>query len=183
MDQKWILLILLILVFYQSKFNLIFLQISNCYIVIALKCSLVFLLVLCFWVPRNTEVIYINAPIFHILEITSGAVQITVKEGESYEISCKPAEIGGMIVWFRVLDKSGMEFIASFSTSGLQKSSAPFKPTFSAAKINQNILILNSFNKIDDSGMYSCASIKNNELKFGQVTQLVVGEFYFINLV
>lgn len=117
--------------------------------------------------------------------MTPGAGKdMLVKEGERVEIKCHPPEGGSMIVWFRVLDKSGMEFIASFSNNGLQKSNTA-KPSsaFSYTKILQYTVILESFNKANDNGLYSCASLRNSELKFGQVTRLVGGEFCFTNLV
>ncbi|XP_070695252.1 T-cell surface glycoprotein CD8 alpha chain [Pempheris klunzingeri] len=108
-------------------------------------------------------------------KMTSGAGEdITVKEGQSVDINCVPSEKGTMIVWFRVLENSGLEFIASFSTYGILKSmSANIPSTFNHDKISQNILTLASFNKARDSGTYSCAGLyKGNELKFGKVTRL-----------
>ncbi|XP_032368777.1 T-cell surface glycoprotein CD8 alpha chain isoform X2 [Etheostoma spectabile] len=107
--------------------------------------------------------------------ITSGVGEDrTVKEGEQVEITCIPQEVGSIVVWFRVLDTSGMEFIASFSSNGLLKSpAASFPSTFSQSKIQQNILTLKSFSKSRDSGVYNCASLKANELKFGVATRLV----------
>lgn len=128
----------------------------------------------------------ITAPILlHLLEMTSGAGQdVLVQEGERVEIVCSPSEKGTLNIWFRVLDKSGMEFIASFSERGLQK---PYtdKPssTFTYTKIERNIIILPSFYKASDSGLYSCASLKGSQLKFGNVTRLAGGEFCFTNLV
>ncbi|XP_034726048.1 T-cell surface glycoprotein CD8 alpha chain isoform X2 [Etheostoma cragini] len=107
--------------------------------------------------------------------ITSGAGEDrTVKEGEQVEIKCKPQDTNAMVIWFRILDTSGMEFIASFSNSGELKSpAASFPSTFSQSKIKQHILTLQSFSESRDSGVYSCASLKANELKFGEETQLV----------
>nr|AIC33815.1 T cell surface glycoprotein CD8 alpha chain [Lutjanus sanguineus] len=109
-------------------------------------------------------------------KIHSGAgEEKTVKEGEQVEIKCEPGKKGTLIVWFRVLDTSGMEFIGSYSTSGMRKPNigAP-SPSFSETKIAQHTLILKSFNKDKDVGIYSCASlIRGVELKFGQITRLV----------
>lgn len=180
MDQKWI-HILVILVFYQSKFNPNFTDKSIHYHVAALNCSPACLLVFCLWVVND-----ITAPILlHLLEMTSGAGKdMLVKEGERVEIKCQPSELGTMIIWFRVLDKPRMEFIASFSNNGLKKPNTD-KPSsaFSDTKIGQNTLILESFSKASDSGLYICASLKGSELKFGEVTRLVGGEFCFTNLV
>ncbi|KAF1391335.1 hypothetical protein PFLUV_G00041050 [Perca fluviatilis] len=45
--------------------------------------------------------------------------------------------------------------------------------TFSDSKMQQNILTLKSFNKTQDSGAYSCASLKGSVLHFGVTTRLV----------
>ncbi|XP_070758886.1 T-cell surface glycoprotein CD8 alpha chain [Enoplosus armatus] len=108
--------------------------------------------------------------------ITSGAVEEkTLKEGDLFEINCNPGELGTMIVWFRMLDKSGMEFIASCAMTGKMKTSTPsFTSIFRDTKFQQHVLILKSFNKTRDSGVYSCASLyKGNELIFGKLTRLV----------
>ena len=111
-------------------------------------------------------------------------MEISAKEGEQIEISCVPAGAGTMIVWFRVLDTSGMEFIGSYSVTGIKKTTTTNPSSvFTDTKIAQNKLILKSFNKDKDVGIYSCASLyRGNELKFGPVTRLVGGEFCFINL-
>lgn len=118
-----------------------------------------------------------------LLEMTSGAgetiiLKENIKDGERIEISCTPSGAGTLIVWFRVRDKFGMEYIASFSNNGVKKSNtAQPSSEFVDSKIMQNILILKSFNKDRDSGDYSCGSLyKGVELKFGQVTRLVGGE-------
>ncbi|XP_010879110.1 T-cell surface glycoprotein CD8 alpha chain [Esox lucius] len=94
------------------------------------------------------------------------------KDGESVRITCVPKTKGTMVIWFRVKENSGMEFIASFST----KDSTPKTPlnsvVFSDENIGKNILIIKSFQKARDSGAYSCASINSNALVFGEVTRL-----------
>lgn len=59
----------------------------------------------------------------------------------------------------------------------MKKSSGPLDPSFSDTKMQNQKLVLNNFKKHKDSGVYSCASLKSNELKFGEVTRLVGGEF------
>uniref|UniRef100_A0A8C9XLS5 T-cell surface glycoprotein CD8 alpha chain n=1 Tax=Sander lucioperca TaxID=283035 RepID=A0A8C9XLS5_SANLU len=126
------------------------------------------------WIPILVILVFCQ-------KMTSGAGEdIVAKEGEQVEITCKPHDMGSMVIWFRVLDTSGMEFIASFSSIGLTKSTAAsFPSTFSNSKIQQNILILKSFNKAQDSGVYCCAALKNNGLKFGITTRLVGGDTCF----
>lgn len=92
----------------------------------------------------------------------------------SVDVKCRPSELGSLIIWFRVLDKGGVEYIGSFSSHGLRRSS--LNPLFSDTKVKQNILTLQAFNKARDSGVYSCASLfKGVELNFGKVTRLVGG--------
>lgn len=108
--------------------------------------------------------------------VTSGALQETiVREGQNADITCNPKEKGSISIWFRVLDKSGMEFIASYGQNGLKKTqTTPPSSSFSEAKILSNTLVLKSFKKDKDSGIYSCASLyQGKELKFGEVTRLV----------
>ncbi|XP_040890940.1 T-cell surface glycoprotein CD8 alpha chain [Toxotes jaculatrix] len=106
-------------------------------------------------------------------KMTSGTGDRTVRDGEPVEIHCQPADPFSMVMWFRVQDNSGMEFIASFSRDGTLKTpSIPLPQAFSATKIKQHILTLKSFKKAQDSGVYGCASIQSNTLKFGKVTRL-----------
>ncbi|XP_018555782.1 T-cell surface glycoprotein CD8 alpha chain isoform X1 [Lates calcarifer] len=105
--------------------------------------------------------------------MTSGDGDVRVMEGESVEIKCKPPEeFYSTLIWFRVLDNSGMEFIASFSRGGSLKAPKALPPAFNMDKISKDILKLNSFSKARDSGTYICASIQNNAVKFGEVTQV-----------
>ncbi|XP_010792042.1 T-cell surface glycoprotein CD8 alpha chain [Notothenia coriiceps] len=107
-------------------------------------------------------------------EMTSGAViDRAVKEGKSVQINCEPLEMGHMVIWFRHLDTTGMEFIASFTNNGMPKStensiSKLFRPSTS----RPISLTLQSFNQIRDSGVYSCASLKGNKMIFGNPTRL-----------
>lgn len=101
-----------------------------------------------------------------------------MKEGAQVDIHCLPSQKGALIVWFRVRDKSWMEFIASFS-NGLKKDTQNSPSSvFTHGKIGRDILTLKSFHQETDSGLYCCASLyKGKELSFGQVTQLRGGEF------
>lgn len=106
-----------------------------------------------------------------------------VKEGELVDIKCKPAQSGSLLIWFRVLPKN-MEFIGSFSPSGLPKSpTASLDSSYGFSKISNGILSLKKFKKSTDSGIYSCAFLKGTQLMFGDVTRLVGGEFCFLYLV
>lgn len=107
-----------------------------------------------------------------------------VNQGEEVPINCEIPEGQGMVTWFRVLDKSGIEFIVSYSNSQIKAKSPVyerFRMTVEAGKVKK--LVLKSFNKDTDSGVYSCACIKSNEMKFGPITRLVGGKFLSISLV
>uniref|UniRef100_A0A673ZCR8 T-cell surface glycoprotein CD8 alpha chain-like n=1 Tax=Salmo trutta TaxID=8032 RepID=A0A673ZCR8_SALTR len=95
-------------------------------------------------------------------------------DGERVEITCAPVSKtkSNMVIWFRVQDNAGMEFIASFSTKDGMKKTDFNNEVFSEEQINKNILILKAFKKARDSGVYSCASINGNALVFGEVTRL-----------
>ncbi|KAM9859859.1 T-cell surface glycoprotein CD8 alpha chain isoform 2-T2 [Aulostomus maculatus] len=105
--------------------------------------------------------------------ISLGAVAKSVlPEGQQVEIKCRPAEVGTSIQWFRVQDNSGMHFIVSTSNTGLRRPDSSIPSAFSDKKLKEDVLILKSFSRSVDSGVYSCASLKNNQLKFGEVTRL-----------
>ncbi|XP_077384999.1 T-cell surface glycoprotein CD8 alpha chain [Festucalex cinctus] len=120
------------------------------------------------WIPILATLLFYN-------KLTAGVgIDVKSKEEQRIEMKCRPSDIGSMITWFRVVDKSGMEFLASFSNNGMAKSeSKSFSSIFSDLRIREDILILKSFDKGRDSGIYSCASLKNNELIFGDVTRLL----------
>ncbi|XP_014022918.2 T-cell surface glycoprotein CD8 alpha chain isoform X1 [Salmo salar] len=95
-------------------------------------------------------------------------------DGKRVEITCAPVSKikSNMVIWFRVQDNAGMEFIASFSTKDGMKKTDFNNEVFSEEQINKNILILKAFKKARDSGVYSCASINGNALVFGEATRL-----------
>ncbi|KAK5934377.1 hypothetical protein CgunFtcFv8_014782 [Champsocephalus gunnari] len=107
-------------------------------------------------------------------EMTSGAIiDMAVKEGESVQINCDPWDKGTMVVWFRHLDTTGMEFIASFTNYGMPKSTVnSISKLFKPSNVSPTSLTLQSFNEIRDSGVYSCAGLKGNDLIFGNPTRL-----------
>lgn len=105
-------------------------------------------------------------------KMTSGAFGDTVvKEDQDIEISCTLSESRPTIVWFRILDTLGIEFIATFGFTGDLKTTS-LKPPFRPSSKKHHIL-LKSFKKARDSGVYGCASQKNQEMLFGKVTRLV----------
>lgn len=103
----------------------------------------------------------------------------TLKERESADIKCDPKQGQNIVIWYRMLDTSRMEFIGSY-TNSIKKTNLSSR--FSDSKIVSNTITLKSFNKTEDSGTYTCAAFKNNRLIFGQVTRLQGGEFCPINV-
>ncbi|XP_034023598.1 T-cell surface glycoprotein CD8 alpha chain-like [Thalassophryne amazonica] len=99
----------------------------------------------------------------------------TIKEGQSADVRCSPGTQGAVVIWFRVLDVSGMQYIGSFTHTGFMKQMAPsLESVFKYDRVRENILTVNSFNKTRDSGLYCCASVvRNIELRFGPITRLV----------
>ncbi|XP_029358952.1 T-cell surface glycoprotein CD8 alpha chain [Echeneis naucrates] len=105
-------------------------------------------------------------------QMAPGVGNIQLREEERYEIKCDPGEMYSTVMWFRVLDKSGFEFIASFDAKWSIKSRNELPKYFYTAKEIKNTLTITSFRKVRDSGLYSCAFIKNNILVFGPATRL-----------
>ncbi|XP_051804359.1 T-cell surface glycoprotein CD8 alpha chain [Acanthochromis polyacanthus] len=106
-------------------------------------------------------------------KIASGAdLNKAVKEGGSIDIECQPpSTTTHTIMWFRALDNSGMEFIISVSSSGLEKwKRSNYSDIFS--KGTQSKQTVKSFKKSRDSGLYGCAALVGSELKFGKITRL-----------
>lgn len=101
-----------------------------------------------------------------------------LKEGNPVDIACQPSETGSLTIWFRVLDKAGMEFIASFSNGVRKDTESKSSLLFSDGKIKSHKLTLKSFSRERDSGLYGCSSlIRGKELSFGRLTRLFGGEF------
>lgn len=121
--------------------------------------------------------------LLHLLEMASRAEDKTLNEGEPAEITCKLPQMATTVMWFRVLDKSGMNFIASFDKDGVLKRGVELPENFSDEKMKKNILILKSFKKDTDSGAYGCSAVVNSGLQFGQTTRLRGGEFSFKSLI
>lgn len=100
-----------------------------------------------------------------------------LKEGDSVDIECQLNETGSLTIWFRVLDKAGLEFIASFSNNVHKNTESKPSSSFTYGKIRSHKVTLASFSRERDSGLYSCAAlIKGKELKFGTLSRLFGGE-------
>ncbi|XP_074532111.1 T-cell surface glycoprotein CD8 alpha chain [Halichoeres trimaculatus] len=102
-------------------------------------------------------------------KITLGACEEKViEENTEVEITCAVKDPGSTVVWFRILDTLKMEFIATFGLNGALREP---RPPFRLSDNKKSIRL--AFKKARDSGAYSCASQRNQEMKFGPVTRLV----------
>lgn len=106
-------------------------------------------------------------------KVTSGAYTVeTPSEGGEVDLQCRLTDKGSMIIWFRILDKFGMEFIASFSNNGVLKTPKPLPSKFKE-KMTSGILTLTGFKGGEDSGIYGCGSlVGGNKLHFGDAIRL-----------
>ncbi|XP_037535029.1 T-cell surface glycoprotein CD8 alpha chain [Nematolebias whitei] len=106
--------------------------------------------------------------------VASGG-QVEAGEGEEVSVKCSPQSPGTMVIWFRVLDGSGMEFIASSGSSAhIKQAGTNFYKLFKLS--DSRTLTLKSFSR-SDGGIYSCASlVGGNKLDFGEVTKLQLSE-------
>uniref|UniRef100_A0A3B3HMQ2 Immunoglobulin V-set domain-containing protein n=1 Tax=Oryzias latipes TaxID=8090 RepID=A0A3B3HMQ2_ORYLA len=107
------------------------------------------------------------------LQVTTCADR-TLQEGSTVHFKCQIPE-GTVVFWFRLLDGSNMEFIASFSNTGMEKKfEQQFKNLFSHEKKDTYfILTLKSFSASRDSGAYVCAAlVKGNMLQFGEIERV-----------
>uniref|UniRef100_A0A3P9KHP6 Uncharacterized LOC100125537 n=1 Tax=Oryzias latipes TaxID=8090 RepID=A0A3P9KHP6_ORYLA len=107
------------------------------------------------------------------LQVTTGADR-TFQEGSTVHFKCQISE-GTVVFWFRLLDGSNMEFIASFSNTGMEKKfEQQYKNLFSHEKKDTYfILTLKSFSASRDSGAYVCAAlVKGNMLQFGEIERV-----------
>uniref|UniRef100_A0A3B4AJ47 Ig-like domain-containing protein n=1 Tax=Periophthalmus magnuspinnatus TaxID=409849 RepID=A0A3B4AJ47_9GOBI len=101
---------------------------------------------------------------------------VKVNDKSPVDITCKIQGSGPTVVWFRVPDKSNLEYIASLSSvNPTVKKEGPVFHFFSTEKISAHILVLKAFNRSADAGLYSCLS-QNREMMFGGVTRLQPGE-------
>lgn len=136
------------------------------------------------WLPRTPLLVWLPSGVetlaLLLSEMTSGAQQQLgpLKEGDPVDIECQPNVPGAMIIWFRVLDNAGMEFIASLSNGVKRETESKPSSSFSYGKTKSHKVTLDSFRRQHDSGLYGCSAlIKGKELQFGPLTRLFGGEF------
>ncbi|KAL7854056.1 hypothetical protein AOLI_G00209000 [Acnodon oligacanthus] len=107
-----------------------------------------------------------------LLFLFDGACSEELPEGKDKDIPCNPSSSGNTVWWFRLINNTQLEFIASFYSSGEKKfGDLGSKFDYQRMKSSKS-LTLKSFKKETDSGSYSCATINNNQLYFGSVTSL-----------
>ncbi|XP_056461238.1 T-cell surface glycoprotein CD8 alpha chain isoform X2 [Gadus chalcogrammus] len=98
---------------------------------------------------------------------------ITPEEGDKVQIKCESPQKGFTVMWLRVVDNS-VDFIASYHSNGIRKPETILNTTiYSESKMKtENILSIKRFNSQRDRGVYICAVLTSNTLKFGKVTRL-----------
>uniref|UniRef100_A0A8C6UGS8 Ig-like domain-containing protein n=1 Tax=Neogobius melanostomus TaxID=47308 RepID=A0A8C6UGS8_9GOBI len=97
-----------------------------------------------------------------------------LRDGDKAEIKCHiPGSL--TVAWFRILDESGMDFIASVSSvnPSVKKQGPEFDSHFSTEQIGKHTLVLKAF-RGSDAGAYSCAAL-GRDVTFGPVTRLQPG--------
>ncbi|XP_072517996.1 T-cell surface glycoprotein CD8 alpha chain [Salminus brasiliensis] len=110
----------------------------------------------------------VSSGLLVLLLLFHGGCSEGVKDGEKVDIVCDPKIADQTVWWFRLMDKETMEFIAAFSAIRLK---GELDSRYSHSKMKDKTLTLKAFKK-EDSGFYSCMTIKNNQLFFGQVTKV-----------
>ncbi|XP_031433557.1 T-cell surface glycoprotein CD8 alpha chain isoform X2 [Clupea harengus] len=94
--------------------------------------------------------------------------QTIVPEGGNISIECQVTkDISLTVMWFRVTEKTGVQFLASIRKN--VQASKPALPGNIEIK-NTYTLKLKSFKKNHDSGNYSCANYNSHALQFGQAS-------------
>lgn len=113
-----------------------------------------------------------------VLEICSGAWAASplvkqVPDGSDAEVSCRVTEYGTSVVWFRVVDGSVTEYMASVTPVNptVRRYGPGFPLRLDTSRLSSNILILKNFRGSADAGIYSCASF-SKDMKFGPITRL-----------
>ncbi|XP_023667497.1 T-cell surface glycoprotein CD8 alpha chain isoform X2 [Paramormyrops kingsleyae] len=100
----------------------------------------------------------------------SGAC-LTTEELSEVKITCKMSPPGTIVFWFRVLE-TGIEAIGTFNIEGDPKM-VPDSNVFDYRNMKRDkAILLKSFQKNRDSGIYGCGKLNGNKLDFGPLTSI-----------
>ncbi|XP_043076796.1 T-cell surface glycoprotein CD8 alpha chain [Puntigrus tetrazona] len=113
--------------------------------------------------------IYIGFCVFLSL-FDGGFAEKVYQEGKEATVNCDTKLPGVITFWFKI-NRSGAKYL--FTVKGTDiRSDVEDKEKY---KVNNNgkvSLTIRSFKKKSDSGLYSCASMNNNQLSFGELTEM-----------
>nr|BAD89372.1 CD8 alpha1-2 [Carassius langsdorfii] len=105
-----------------------------------------------------------------ILSLFSGNfANIVYKNGEVVPVDCDPKQPGVITFWFQI-KTSGPKYL--FTVKGTDVKSITDKEKYIVKTGGKVSLAIQSFNKKTDSGFYTCAAMNNNQLMFGELTEI-----------
>ncbi|XP_057215933.1 T-cell surface glycoprotein CD8 alpha chain isoform X2 [Triplophysa rosa] len=97
----------------------------------------------------------------------SGGSTLIAKEQHVVRVDCVPGITGALVFWFRIKG-DGPEFLFSSKNKDTKTDvDKKYKVVPSGDMVH---LVILSFNKKTDSGVYACAAMNNNKLIFGKHT-------------
>lgn len=107
----------------------------------------------------------------HFFFLSPGVSARIYKEGEKIEIHCDPKSSGTLTFWFRMNSKSA-DYLFTVRNADVKDKSLSLEQ-FSINNNNGKVrLDIKAFKKKTDSGVYTCASMNNNKLFFGEMTEV-----------
>jgi len=104
--------------------------------------------------------------------LSQGVSAEIYKEGQRIRISCVPEQSGALTFWFRI-KSTGADFLFTVKQSDIKENPlSKEKYITTVDKSGKPYLDIISFEKKADSGVYTCASMNNNKLYFGRLTEI-----------
>ncbi|XP_073727543.1 T-cell surface glycoprotein CD8 alpha chain isoform X2 [Misgurnus anguillicaudatus] len=113
--------------------------------------------------------IYLGFYVILFLFQGGGSTRI-VKDGDDVSVECVPGISGTLTFWFRI-QNDGPKFLFTSKNTEVKATDVPenYKVKVSGDKMG---LTIQKFNKKKDSGVYTCAGMNNNMLRFGKQTTI-----------
>ncbi|XDV38416.1 hypothetical protein PO909_007831 [Leuciscus waleckii] len=92
------------------------------------------------------------------------------KEGGKVQVNCDVKQSGTMTFWFRI-NSAGADFLFTVKQEEVKERASNMKYTTekTGGKVN---LVIKSFEKKTDTGVYTCATMNSNKLFFGGLTEI-----------
>lgn len=92
------------------------------------------------------------------------------KEGANIQVQCDIKQPGTMTFWFRI-NSAGADFLFTVKQEEVRERASNMK--YSTEKTSGKVhLVIKSFEKNTDSGVYTCATMNSNKLFFGGLTEI-----------